>query len=261
LLVPIYDHLCFLETKRSVTRSSWPVEASRLMRIVATKKAGPNGPAESAVRFFLCADHACGDVLLAPGDATGGHGLPGVGLIPGVVGEVPPPFGLPGVDGFELDDPAFGVVLDVPFVVPGRVPHGEPLGELPGFVGVLGLMVDGCVVPPGVGAVGEFDPGTVVFGVPLGDVAPGVLCGVVVPAGGVAVPAGGAAVVAGGVAVPAGGVAVLAGGVAGDPGVDVCPADPDPAGGTAPPEGVDCAMAQLAQPSTTESNTSFDFDI
>lgn len=218
-------------------------------RNLCQEKSGPSGPAESIPIILRFVTHECGEVLLAPGEATGGHGLPGVGLIPGLLGEVAPLplglFGLAGADGFEFDDPAFGVVLDVPFVVPGRVPHGEPLGELPGFVGVLGLTVDGCVVLPGVGVAGEFDPGTVVFGVPLGDAVPGVFCGVVVPAGGVAVPAGG--------------VAVLAGGVAGDPGVEACPADP--AGGTAPPEGVDCAAAQLPQQSTTESNVSFDVDI
>jgi hypothetical protein len=232
-----------------------PIERCFVAGIFAKKKAGPEGPQRAFDLFLSRTNHACGEVLLAPGDATGGHGLPGVGLIPGLLGEVAPePFGLPGADGFELGDPAFGVVLGVPLVVPGKVPHGEPLGELPGFAGVLGLMVEGCVVLPGVGVAGEFDPGTVVFGVRPG-VAPGVVCGVVVPTGGVAVPAGG-------VAVLAGGVAVLAGGVAGDPGVEVCPADPGPApGGTAPPEGVDCATAQLAQQSTTESNVSFDADI
>jgi len=99
---------------------------------------------------------------------------------------------------------------DDPFAVP--VPQGELLGEVPG-VGVLGLAVDGCRVLPGVELFGDVDPVVVVFGVPLGEVEPGVCPGVVC---GVAVPAGG-------VAVLAGGVAVLAGGVAGEPGVEVCP--------------------------------------
>ena len=90
------------------------------------------------------------------------------------------------------------------FVAPGRVPHGEPVGEaLPLRPEAGGVIVEGCVLLPGVGVVGEVVPGTVGFG----------LVGVVVC--GVAVPAGGVAVVAGGVAVPAGGVAVPAGGVAG----------------------------------------------
>src|ERR1035441_6765377 len=65
-------------------------------------------------------------------EATGGHGVPGVGLIPGLLGDVPllPWLVLPGVDGFELDDPEFGVDPGVEFVAPGRVPQGEPLGEL-----------------------------------------------------------------------------------------------------------------------------------
>jgi hypothetical protein len=111
-----------------------------------------------------------------------------VGLIPGLLGDVPPLlpwlFPLPGVDGLEFgdpgfgdpgfDDPAFGVVPGVPLFAPGKVPHGEPLGELPGLFGVLGLMVDGWVVLPGVGVAGELEPGTVVFGVPLGELDPGV---------------------------------------------------------------------------------------
>lgn len=181
-----------------------------------------------------------------------------MGLIPGLLGDVPPLlpwlFVLPGADGLELEEPEFGVEPGVPLVFPGNVPQGEPLGELPGLFGVLGLMVDGCVVLPGVGLAGVFEPGTVVFGVPLGDVDPGVVCGVAVPAGGVAVLAGGVAVLAGGVAVPAGGVA-------GDPGVEDCPALPEPLAGGAPPEGAVCATAQLAQQSTTDSNASLDFDI
>jgi hypothetical protein len=226
------------------------------------QKAGPEGPQN----FLLSPDrlfaHACGEVLLPLGDATGGHGVPGVGLIPGLLGDVPLlpwlPV-LPGVDGFELDEPEFGVEPGVEFVAPGRVPQGEPLGEPPGLFGVFGLTVDGCVVLPGVGLVGVVEPGTVVFGVPLGDVDPGVVCWV--PAGGVAVPAGGVAVLAGGVAGLAGGVAVPAGGVAGEPGVEDCPAFPEPLAGGGPPEGAVCATAQLAQHSTTDSNASFDFDI
>jgi len=59
----------------------------------------------------------------------------------------------------------------------------------------------------------------------------------------------------------AGGVAVPAGGVAGDPGVELCPAVPELPAGGAPPEGALCAVAQLAQHKTTDSNVSFDFDI
>ena len=77
------------------------------------------------------------------GEATGGHGVPGVGVIPELLG-VPPllvcPFSLPVVDGVEFDelefgvDPVFGV--EAPFDVPGRVPHGDDVcpvlpGELP----------------------------------------------------------------------------------------------------------------------------------
>lgn len=122
----------------------------------------------------FCFAQACGELLLL-GEATGGQGVPGVGLIPELLGDVPPllwPFSFPAVDEFgfeelEFDDPelgdpefgtepAFGVVEEDPFVVPGRVPHGDPLGELPGF-GVYGL-VDGWLF---------------VFGVPVGDVEPG----------------------------------------------------------------------------------------
>jgi hypothetical protein len=150
---------------------------------------------------------------------------------------------LPGVE-FGLDEPVFGVEPDAPLAVPGKVPQGEPLGEVPGVFVVLGFTVDGCVALPGVGVVGEFEPGTVVFGVPLGAVDP--VCGVAVPAGGVAVLAGG--------------VAVLAGGVAGEPGVEVCPALLEPPAGAAPP-GELCATAQLAQHKTTDSNVSFRDDM
>jgi hypothetical protein len=68
-------------------------------------------------------------------------------------------------------------------------------------------------------------------------------------------------VLAGGVAVLAGGVAVPAWGVAGEPGVEVCPAVPEPTAGGALLEGAVCATAQLAQQTTTDNNTSFDFGI
>jgi hypothetical protein len=202
-------------------------------------------------------------VLLPLGDATEGHGVLGVGLVPGVPEEVPLspwPLVLPGVDGFELDELELGVEPGVEFVAPGRVPHGEPLGEPPGLFGVFGLTVNGCVVLPGVGLVGVVEPGTVVFGVPLGEVDPGVVCCVVL-AGCIAVPAGGVAVLAGGVAGLAGGVAVLAGGVAGEPGVEACPALPEPLAEGAPPDGAVCASAQLPQHSTTDNNATLDLDI
>jgi hypothetical protein len=151
-----------------------------------------------------------------------------------------------------------GVVLDAPFVVPvpGRVPHGEPLGVVPGVFVVLGLTVDGCAVLPGVAVFGEVGPGTLVLGVLLGDVelgdvepgdvCPGAVCGVAVPACGVAVLAGG--------------VAVPAGGVAGEPGVELCPALLEPPAGAVPP-GAACATAQLAQHKTIDSNVSFRDDM
>jgi hypothetical protein len=158
---------------------------------------------------------------------------------------------LPGVEGFELDDPAFGVVPDGVLAVPGKVPQGEPLGEVPGVFVVLGLTVEGCVVLPGVGGLGELDAGAVVFGVPLGGVEPGVVCPGMVC--GVTVPVGGVAVLAGGVAVPAGGAA-------GEPGVELCPALLEPPAGAAPP-GELWATAQLAQHNTTDSNVSFRDDM
>jgi hypothetical protein len=142
---------------------------------------------------------------------------------------------LPGVeDEPELDDPVFAefdepelaVLGVVPPVVPGIVPQGPP----PGLVcGALGFTLEGCVLLPGVGGFGEFDPGTVP-GVGLGVV------GVDVPPGGVAVwplPEG---VVAPGVARPA------------------LPEDPL---GAAPPAGALCAATQTAQKRSVESKVSF----
>ena len=181
--------------------------------------------------------------------ALGGQGLEGAGLVPGEVLPLLLPW-LPEVDGLELDDPEFGAEPDAPLAVSGNVPHGEPLGEVPGFVVVLGLTVDGCVVLPGVGAFGEFEPGTVVFGVPLGEVDPGAVCGL---------PVGGFVVLVCGEALPVGGFTEPVGGVDGE-GVELCPAPLEPPAGAAPP-GALCATAQLAQHNTTESKVSFRDDI
>ena len=194
-------------------------------------------------------------MLLWFGEATGGHGAPGVGVIPELLVEEELPLLLaellldPGVEFEELEfeDPGFdvepGVVL---FAVPGKVPHGLELEEPFGVLAVG--EVDGCV-----GVV----PGVVVVGLALGEVVePGVDCGV---------PAGGVAVLAGGVAVLAGGVAVLAGGVAGEPGVDcpgvACAGVPELPAGAVPPDGAACAIAQLAQLNTTNKHAIFIFDI
>jgi hypothetical protein len=133
-----------------------------------------------------------------------------------------------------VDDPVFGVEPVDPPLELGKVPQGEPLGD------ELGVVFEGCAL------LGE-GPGVAV---PLGEVEPGVVCGV--------------AVRAGGVAVWAGDVAVLAGGVAGEPGVEVCPAELCPAeleppAGAAPPAEL-CATAQLPQHKTTDNNASF-FDM
>ena len=77
-----------------------------------------------------------------------------------------------------------GGVVDPPVapVVPGSVPHGDPLGVVPG-VG-FGSIVEGLVVLPGVGGLVEFAPGTVEGVVGDGE---GVV-GVEVLPGGVTVP-------------------------------------------------------------------------
>lgn len=115
-----------------------------------------------------------------------------------------------------LDAPVFGAgfafALEVLPDVPGIVPQGEAPDVDPG---VFGFMVEGCVVLPGVGGVGEVAPGTV--------------DGVV-----------GVAVLPDGVAVPPGGVAAVPPVCA-----PVLPAAP-PAGAPAP-AAAPCATAQLAQ--------------
>jgi hypothetical protein len=198
-----------------------------------------------------------GGVLLDPlGDDAGGHGA-SEGLVPGLACDVPESLPeLPGVVGDEpaFDDPGFAA-LGVP-VGPGSGPQGEPLGVVPGLFGVFGFIVDGCVLLPGVGLPGEFEPGTapgVVFlgAVPLVELAPGAFgfCG-----------ACGVAVLAGGVVVPAGGVAVFAGGVA-VPGVELWPAEPELLTGGAPPAGALCATSQDPQRRTTDNHANFLADV
>lgn len=70
----------------------------------------------------------------------------------------------------ELDEPEFAepddlepVLGDDPVgepAVPGMVPQGETLGEVPGVVVVLGFTVEGCVLLPEEGGLVEFAPGT-----------------------------------------------------------------------------------------------------
>jgi hypothetical protein len=135
----------------------------------------------------------------------------------------------------ELDEPGFGVVEPGVPAVPGKVPHGEPLGVVPGVLLVLGFTVEGCVLLPGVAGLVEFEPGTPEFGVvePVG--------------GGVVVLVGGAWV-------------VLVGGVAA-PGACDCPAAPELPAGAAPPAGAVCATIQLAQRRSMERKPIFLGDI
>jgi hypothetical protein len=172
----------------------------RIRRAVSAQR----GEAET----FLEDVHFERGVLLPPGETMGGQGLP-VGTIPGVaefpwpfpeVEGDPPGFDDPAFDEPGLEDPAFGAGPLGDPGVPGRVPQGDPLGLVPGLLGVFGFTVEGCVLLPGAGGFGEFEPGTV----------DGVL--------GVVVPVGGVAGVVGGVAVPEGVVAV--------PGVWACPVEP-----------------------------------
>jgi hypothetical protein len=177
------------------------------------------------------------------GETTGGQGLlPGVGVTPGVVGVLPPVLGV--VPGVGL----VPGVVEAPGV-PGKVPQGEPLGEVPGVLVVFGLIVDGWVEPPGVGLVVEFEPGTVGAGV-LGVVVDGLVpCGVcvVLPVGGVTEPVGGVTEPVDGVVVPG-----VVGAVLGDV------LEP-PAGGA--PAGALCATPQLAQAKTANNGTIIFFDI
>jgi hypothetical protein len=132
--------------------------------------------------------------------------------------------------------PEFPVDGDAPdpvaFPVPGIVPHGDPLGVVPGAVEVFGFTVEGCVLLPAVGGFVEFEPGTA-----EGDVEP--------VGGAVVLPVGGAVVL------PVGGAVVLLVG-----GADcVCPAVlPALPAGALPPAAC-CAATQVAQPNTTEQRS------
>jgi hypothetical protein len=74
--------------------------------------------------------------------AAGGQGV----LEGGVPAE---PWPLPEVDGEEPDEPESPALGVEP--LPGMVPHGDPLGVVPGAVDVFGFTVEGCVLLPGVG--------------------------------------------------------------------------------------------------------------
>jgi hypothetical protein len=98
------------------------------------------------------------------------------GLLPEVEGAEPE------LEDPELEDPPFCVEESGVPAVLGNVPHGEPLGLVPGVLGVFGFTVAGWVLLPGVSGFVEFEPGTF----------EGAL-GVAVSAGGVAGLAGGVA--------------------------------------------------------------------
>lgn len=179
-----------------------------------------------------------GPVPLPLAEAAGGQGV-AFGEVPGVAWMLPE---VPGVE------PAvFGVELPVaPGVAPGKLPHGDPLGVVPGVFGLFGFTVEGCVLLPGVGGVIEFEPGIADGGEdPVGGgVAVLVGGGVVVLVGGVvgvgAVVLVGVVVGVGAVVLVGGGVAVLVGG----------------AGGV-----LVCAATQAAQHKTTERRLIFRSDI
>ena len=101
-----------------------------------------------------------------------------MGFVPGDVLPLLLPW-VPEVEGFELEDPAvgdpvfedpvFGAEPDDPLAVPGIVPHGEALGDVPGLFGLFWFAVDGCVAFPGSEGFVGLEPGALVFGVPPGE--------------------------------------------------------------------------------------------
>lgn len=135
--------------------------------IVGGKKSGPRRARKVRSCFNRFWFFYFGEVLLPLGETDGGQGVPGVGLRP--LFACVPPVDVEGdvLPGVALEVP--GVELDDALVEPGKVPHGEPLG----LVGVavwlvpLGLVLG---LVPGVVVLGV----VVVFGVPVGDVEPGV---------------------------------------------------------------------------------------
>ncbi len=141
-----------------------------------------------------------------------------------------------------LDAPVFAALVlgveEFPAepVAPGMVPQGDVVEDDPG---VFGLIVDGLVVLPGVGG--------------LGDVAPGTVAGLV----GVAVVAGGVAVLPEGVAVPE----VFAPVLPAFPAFPVPAAGAVPPAGAAPPAGALCATTQTAQARNIVRKVSFVADI
>jgi len=145
-----------------------------------------------------------------------------------------PEFPVLPVEGDDPDPDVFGVE----FPAPGMLPHGDPLGVVPGAVELFGFTVEGCVLLPGVGGFVEFEPG-----IAEGDVEP--VGGVVVP------PVGGAVVL------PVGGaVVLLVGGADCD-----CPAVLPALPAGADPPAACCATTHVAQPSTTEKNPILIIDI
>lgn len=165
--------------------------------------------------------------------AAGGHGAPVEGLVPGDAPLLPLLFWLPEVGGFEFDVPGFGAGPEAPFAELVIVPQGEPLGDVPGLFVVFVLTIDGWVL---------------VFGVPLGEaepglVCPGEVCGAAVPVGGFTAPVGGAV-----------------GEAVGEVGVELCPPLLEPPPGRAPPAEL-WATVQLAQHNRANSNVSFGDDI
>ena len=87
----------------------------------------------------------------APLDEAGAQGVPfgDVAALPEVFLPFPELFWLPPevevdeLDELELDDPGFGVEDPGVPAVPGKLPHGEPLGLVPGAFVVLGFTVEG----------------------------------------------------------------------------------------------------------------------
>jgi hypothetical protein len=135
----------------------------------AKARAHEKGPAKNHTALTRTNQRE-GGIVPAFGETTGGHGVPvalapeeGVALLLPSVGE----------DGLEEDGAVDGVGFDglvgdpveAPFVAPGNVPHGDPLGVVP----VFGVADDGPL-----GFEVEF-VGDVLRGTPLGFVDPGVV--------------------------------------------------------------------------------------